>query len=89
MLRVRCAGRKGVEPAGWSSRRARWWVSRRVPVAVQPGAPAARPALDDVAVVEKAIEQRRDGGGIAQQLAPVFHRPVLCGGECNAGHRVL
>jgi len=32
---------------------------------VQPGAPAARPALDDVAVVEKAIEQRRDGGGIA------------------------
>jgi len=85
MLRVRCWRRKGSEPAGGSLS----WVSRRVPVAVEPGAPAARPALEDVAVVEEAIEERRDGGGIAQELAPVFHGAVLCGVECNAGHRVL
>jgi hypothetical protein len=26
--------------------------------------------------MEEAIEERRDGGGIAQELAPVFHVPV-------------
>jgi len=29
-----------------------------------------------VRVVEQAIEQRGDGGGVAEELAPVFHRTV-------------
>jgi hypothetical protein len=29
-----------------------------------------------VRVVEQAIEERRDGGGIAEQLAPVIDRTV-------------
>jgi hypothetical protein len=29
-----------------------------------------------MAVVEKPVEHRADGRGTAQQLSPVFHRPV-------------
>src|SRR2546421_5124102 len=39
-------------------------------------APAARPAAEDVGVVEEAIEERADGGDIAEELAPVLDRPV-------------
>ena len=35
-------------------------------------APASRTALDDVTVVEEAIEHGGDGCGVAQQLPPVF-----------------
>src|SRR2546427_8889558 len=39
-------------------------------------APAARPAAEDVGVVEEAIEERADVGDIAEALAPVLDRPV-------------
>src|SRR5881628_494357 len=39
-------------------------------------APAPRPAAQDVGVVEEAIEERADGRDIAEQFAPVLHRPV-------------
>ena len=35
------------------------------------GAPAARPALEHMAVMQQAIEHRGDGGGVAEQLAPI------------------
>lgn len=44
----------------------------RAVVALQPRAPAPGAAGQDVGMVEQAIEQRRGGGGIAQELAPVF-----------------
>ena len=40
------------------------------------GAPAARPALEDVGMVQQAVEQRGDGRGIAQQLPPVVDGSV-------------
>src|SRR5207244_10669275 len=39
-------------------------------------APAARPAVEHVGVVEEAIEERADGGDVAEELAPVLDRPV-------------
>ncbi len=39
-------------------------------------APAARPALEHVRVMEQAVEQRGDGGGVAEELSPVVDRPV-------------
>jgi hypothetical protein len=42
-----------------------------------------------VAVVEQAIEQGGDGGGVPQELAPVFDRAVggnECGGAFVAAH---
>jgi hypothetical protein len=40
------------------------------------GAPAPRSAFEDVRVMEQPIEERGDGGGVAEQLAPVIHRSV-------------
>ena len=40
------------------------------------GAPAARAALEDVRVMEQPIEERGDGGGVAEELAPVVDGPV-------------
>jgi hypothetical protein len=40
------------------------------------GAPAPRSAFEDVRVMEQSIEERGDGGGIAEQLPPVVHRSV-------------
>jgi hypothetical protein len=37
------------------------------------GAPAARSAFEHVRVMEQPIEQCGDGGGVAEQLAPVVH----------------
>jgi hypothetical protein len=45
--------------------------------------PATRSALEDVAVVEEAVEHGGDGGGVAKELAPVLDGPVL--GEDRAG----
>ena len=45
-------------------------------VGVDLGPPAARSALEDVGVVQEAIEQRGDGGGVAEQLAPVVDGAV-------------
>src|SRR5437762_7873485 len=39
-------------------------------------APAARPAVEHVGVVEEAIEERADGGDVTEELAPVLDRPV-------------
>jgi hypothetical protein len=36
------------------------------------GSPASWPALEDVAVVEEAVEHGSDGGGVAEELAPVL-----------------
>ena len=52
------------------------WASRRVPVAVEPRAPAARPTGEHVRVVEQAVEHRGDGRGVAEKLAPVVHGTV-------------
>ena len=40
------------------------------------GAPAPRSAFEDVRVMEQPIEERGDGGGVAEQLPPVVHRSV-------------
>ena len=40
------------------------------------GAPTARAALEQVAVVEQAVEHSAAGGGIAQQLPPILDRAV-------------
>ena len=47
------------------------------------GAPATRPALEHVRVMEQAVEQRGDGGGVAEQLSPVVDRAVR--GEHRGG----
>ena len=36
------------------------------------GAPTPRAALEEVAVMEKAIKHSADGGDIAEQLAPII-----------------
>ena len=40
------------------------------------GAPTARPALEQVAVVQQAVQHGADGGAITEQLAPVLDRAV-------------
>ena len=40
------------------------------------GAPAPRSAFEDVRVMEQPIQERGDGGRVAQQLPPVVHRSV-------------
>ena len=40
------------------------------------GAPAPRSALENVRVMEQPIEERGDGGRVAEQLPPVVHRSV-------------
>ena len=39
-------------------------------------APTPRTALEHVSVVQQAVEHGADGGCVAQQFAPVFHRTV-------------
>jgi len=34
------------------------------------------PTVEDVGVVEQAIEERGDCGGVAEELAPVVHWPI-------------
>ena len=58
-------GRRGAGPGSWG-----------IAIVLQAGAPAARPTGQDVGMVEQPIEQRRDGGGVAQELAPVFHGAI-------------
>ena len=50
--------------------------SGRKSVRLEFGVPAAGPALEYVRVMEEAVEERGHGRGIAEQLAPVVHRPV-------------
>src|SRR5712692_8316236 len=50
--------------------------SRGCPLALEPSAPAPRAAHEDVGVMEQAIEERGDGSGIAEELAPILHGPV-------------
>src|SRR5262249_34853815 len=50
--------------------------SGRVSLAVQPGAPTPWPAGEHMRVMEQSIEQRGDGGGVAEQLPPVFDRTI-------------
>src|SRR5437867_9736968 len=50
--------------------------SWRAWVALQPGAPAPGATGQDVGMVEEPIEQRRDGSGVAEELAPVFHGAI-------------
>ena len=40
------------------------------------GAPAAWPALEHVGMMQQPIQQRGDGGGVAEQLAPVADRSI-------------
>ncbi len=40
------------------------------------GAPAPQAALEDVGVVEKAVEESGDSGGVSEELAPVVHRAI-------------
>jgi len=47
------------------------------------GAPTARAALEQVPVVEQAVQHGAHGGGIAEQFAPVLDRAV--GGQQRAG----
>ena len=65
-------------------------ASRRVPLAaVEPGAPAAGAAREDMGVVEEPVEQRGDGRGVAEELAPVLDRTIRgdqCGGAFVSAH---
>src|SRR6266496_1717535 len=65
-------------------------ASRRVPLAaVEPGAPAPGSARQDMGVVEESIEQRGDGGGVAEELPPVLDRTIGSdqgGGSFIAAH---
>src|SRR6266545_4909959 len=65
-------------------------VSRRVPLAaVEAGAPAPRPAGQDMRVVEEPVEQRGDGRRVAEELAPVLDRAIRrdqSGGAFVAAH---
>jgi hypothetical protein len=47
------------------------------------GAPTARAALEQVPVVEQPVQHGADGGGIAEQFAPVLDRAV--GSQQRAG----
>ena len=79
--------RPGVDATTATSRRPVFWQG-----GLDPGAPAARAALQHVRVMEQAIEQRRDGGGVAEQLPPVFDRSVRGedrGGPLVAAHDQL
>jgi hypothetical protein len=46
-----------------------------------PGAPAAGAALEDVAVVQEAIEHGGDRGGVGEEATPVFDGAVGCDSE--------
>ena len=62
-----------------SGRRANLGVLRDLlgaQVGVDLGAPAAWSALEHVRVMQQAIEERRDGGGVAEQRPPIVHRSV-------------
>src|SRR6266545_6244989 len=50
--------------------------SRGVALALEPSAPAAGAAREDVRVMEQAIEQRGDGRGVAEELAPILDGAV-------------
>ena len=47
-------------------------------VGVDFGAPAAWPTFEHMCVMEEAIEERGDRGGVAEQFAPVVDGPVRC-----------
>ena len=56
-----------------------WYLARSLlgpQICVDLGAPAPRAALEDVGVVEQAVEHRGDGGGVAEELAPVLDGAV-------------
>lgn len=40
------------------------------------GSPAPRPAFEDMAMVEEAIEHSGDGGAVAEQFPPVLDEAV-------------
>jgi len=42
----------------------------------QLGSPAPRPAFEDMAVVEKAVEHSGDGRAVAEESSPVLNRAV-------------
>src|SRR5437773_7483345 len=48
----------------------------RAQVGLDLGAPASRSAFEHVRMMEQPIEQRGDGGGVAEQLAPIIHGSV-------------
>ena len=53
------------------------------------GPPAPRAAFEHVRVMEQPIEERSDGGRVAEQLPPVVHRSVgrqECGRALVAAH---
>ena len=40
------------------------------------GPPTARPAFENVAVMQEAVQHGPDRRGVAEQFAPVFHHPI-------------
>ncbi len=54
-----------------------------------PGAPASRPALEHVCVMQEPVEQRGDRGGVAEELAPLVDRasPPDCAARRSAAVR--
>jgi hypothetical protein len=49
-----------------------WLLSLRISRAADFGAPTARPALENVPVMQQAVQHGGDCGAVAQQLAPVI-----------------
>jgi len=41
------------------------------------GSPTAWAAFENVSVVQKTIQHGGDGGTVAEQFSPVFHRSIL------------
>jgi len=55
-----------------------WLLSLRISGAADFGAPTARAALENMSVMEQAVQHGGDGGTIAEQLAPVVDWSVRC-----------
>ena len=84
-------GRRGEAPAGCGAEPR---AAARILIAARSGrrrfgAPTARAALEDVAVMQQAVEHGGDGGDVAEQFSPVFDgtvRSQQCAGALVAAH---
>jgi len=56
-----------------------------IPVAVQACAPAPGATGEHVGMMEQPVEQRSDGGGVTEELAPVARQPLGLNEILDAG----
>jgi hypothetical protein len=56
------------------------WLRRQL------GSPTPRPGLEDMAVVQEAVEHGRDGRAVPEQFSPVLDGAVQCEVRIRSGH---